>query len=101
MGTAGKDLGNGGSGKETGGEFLCGSGASGVPVWVQEICLTPWMENILERFHHQEARQMAGMGPNHKQDRMWVYPPIGVALAILGLEEIGVYISRHHNTVVK
>ena len=37
MGTAGEDLGNGGSGKETGGEVLCGSGASGVPVWVQDM----------------------------------------------------------------
>ena len=61
----------------------------------------PQFEKDLKGFHHQEARQMAGMGPNHKPDRMWVYPPIGVALAILGLEEIGVYISRRHNTVVK
>ena len=41
------------------------------------------------------------MVPERQRDRTWVYPPIGVALAMLGLEEIRVYIARHQNTVVQ
>ena len=67
----------------------------GSEMWV----LTPWLEKSLEGFHHREVWQMAGMGPKHQRYGTWVYPPIGVALEMVGLEEIGVYISRLHNTV--
>ena len=39
---------------------------------------------------------MAGMGPKRQWDRTWVYPPIGAALTMVGLDDIGVYISLHH-----
>ena len=44
---------------------------------------------------------MAGMGPKRQQYSTWAYPPIGAAMAMVGLEEIGVYISCHHNMVTQ
>ena len=41
------------------------------------------------------------MGPKRQRDGTWVYTPIGAELAMLGLEEIGVYIARHQNTVTQ
>ena len=63
--------------------------------------LTPWLEKSLQGFHHWAAWRMAGMFPKHKPERMWVYPPIGLALAMAGLEDIKVYISRCQNTVAR
>ena len=40
---------------------------------------------------------MAGMGPKRQWDRTWVYPPIGAALTMVGLDDIGVYISLQQN----
>ena len=59
-------------------------------MWV----LTPLLEKALAGFHHRSARRMAGMSPKLQPDEIWVYPPIGAALAIVGLEDIGVYIAR-------
>ena len=44
---------------------------------------------------------MAGIGPKNQQDVTWVYTPIGAALEMVWLEEIGVYIVQHHNTVAQ
>ena len=44
---------------------------------------------------------MEGMVPECQQDGTWVYPLIGEALAKVGLDEIGVYITRHQNTVAQ
>ena len=41
---------------------------------------------------------MEGMVPECQQDGTWVYPLIGEALAKVGLDEIGVYITCHQNT---
>ena len=41
---------------------------------------------------------MEGMGHKLQQYGTWVYSPIGVALAMVGLEEIGIYIALHQNT---
>ena len=41
------------------------------------------------------------MGPEIQLDATWVYPPIGVALVMVGLDEIGVYIARCQNTVAQ
>ena len=32
---------------------------------------------------------------------MWVYPPIGAELVMVGLEEISLYITRHQNMVAQ
>ena len=61
----------------------------GSETWI----LTPRLEKDLEGFHYRAGRQMAGMGPKHKQDVMWAYQPIGAALVMVGLEEIDVYIA--------
>ena len=45
----------------------------GSETWV----LTPLLEKGLAGFHHRSARRMAGMGPKHLPDKIWVYPPIG------------------------
>ena len=72
MDTAGKDLGREGAYKIMTGRFyvevlqvmlLFGSN-----MWF----LNPRLEESLEGFHHQEERKMAGMGPKHQRDRMWV-----------------------------
>ena len=57
------------------------------------------MEKALKGFHHWVVHQMAGMGPKHKLDETWVYPPIGEAMATVGLDDIGVYILRCQYTV--
>ena len=62
----------------------------GSKTWV----LTPWLEKAIKEFRHQAAQQMSGMGPKRQRYGAWVYPPIGEALVLVGMEEIGVYISR-------
>ena len=69
----------------------------GSETWV----LTPRLEKDLAGFQHRSAQRMAGMGPKRQPDRMWVYPPIGVALAMVGLWEIGLYIARCQNMVAQ
>ena len=44
---------------------------------------------------------MVGMGPKFQCYGIWVYPPVWAALAMVRLEEIGVYIDRRQNTVAK
>ena len=61
----------------------------GSETWV----LTPWLEKSIEGSHHRAERRITGMFPKCHRDRTWVYLPIGVALEMVGLEEIGVYIS--------
>ena len=61
--------------------------------------LIPRLEKALEGFHHRSMRRMAGMGPKSCWYVTWVYTPIGVALVIGALEDIGVFISLHQNTV--
>ena len=41
------------------------------------------------------------MGTKNHPDGTWVYPPIGVTMAMVGLEEIGAYISRRQNKVAQ
>ena len=42
---------------------------------------------------------MVGMGPKHQRDGTWVYPPIGAAIEIVRLNEIGVCIESQQNMV--
>ena len=41
------------------------------------------------------------MGFERKLNRIWVSPPIGLALATVGLEDIGVYIALRQNMYVQ
>ena len=41
------------------------------------------------------------MGMKHQRDGTWVYELIGAALEMMGLEEIGVYVACHQNTVAQ
>ena len=41
------------------------------------------------------------MIPKRQRDGTWVYTPIGAALEMVGLEEIGAYIARRQNTVAQ
>ena len=41
------------------------------------------------------------MVPKLQQDGTWMYPPIGVVLVMVGLEDIGIYISCKQNTVTQ
>ena len=72
----------------------CCGGASGALV-------TSRMDKALAGFHHQAVRRMAEMVPKHQRDRTWLYPSIGEAMAMVGLDNIGVYITRHQNTIEK
>ena len=62
---------------------------------------TPPLEKALAGFHHRAEGWMDGMGPKCQPDRMWLYSPIGAAMVMVGLEEIGVYIARLQNTVAQ
>ena len=44
---------------------------------------------------------MAVMAPKRQRDGILVYPPIGEALIMVGLDEIGVYITRNQNKVTQ
>ena len=55
--------------------------------------LTPRLEKALEEFHRWAARWMAYMVPKIQPDGTWLYPPIGSALSMIGLEDIWVYIT--------
>ena len=57
--------------------------------------------HIVEGFRHQAARRMEDMGPKRQRGGTWLYPPIGVVLKMVGLEEIGVYIARRQNMVAQ
>ena len=47
--------------------------------------MTPCLEKYLEGFNHRAARRMVGMVPKHKRNGTCVYPPIGAALAMVGI----------------
>ena len=63
--------------------------------------LTPRLEKFLEGFHHRAVGQMAGMVPKFKHAGTWVYLPIMAALAMIGLQGIGVYITQRQNTITQ
>ena len=63
--------------------------------------LTPRLEKSIEGFHHWTAWRMAGMGPKCHWCGTWVYPPIETALAMVVLEEIGVYIACRQSMVAQ
>ena len=67
----------------------------GSEMWV----VTPQLEKALAGFHHWEVWRMTGIGPKRQLDGTGVYPPIGSEMETVGLDEIGVYISRRQNTV--
>ena len=69
----------------------------GYDTWV----LIPRLEKALEGFHHKATQRMVGMTPKRQRYGTWVYPPIGEALVMAGLEEIGVYTAFHQNTVAQ
>ena len=69
----------------------------GSKTWV----LDHQLEKSLEGFHHWAARRIEGMGPKRQRDGTLVYSPIGAALEMVGLEEIGVYTARRQNTVTQ
>ena len=94
-------VGDGGNRYDNGREVFCVVGASGAPVWVQYVGSEAWLEKDLEGFHQLAERRMSDMGPKRQRDGTWVYPPIGAALAMVVLEEIGVYISRLQSTATQ
>ena len=63
--------------------------------------LTPRLEKYLDGFHHREVWRMVSMGPKRKWDGTWVYTPIGEALEMVGMEEIGAYIYRYQIMVTQ
>ena len=67
----------------------------GSDTWV----VTPRLEKALVGFHHRAVQRMACMVPKRQQDGTWVYPPIGAALEVAGIDKIRVYIARHQNTL--
>ena len=46
-------------------------------------------------------RLIVGMFLKHQKEGTWVYPTICASLTMVGLEEMGVYIARRHNTVAQ
>ena len=63
--------------------------------------MIPRLEKAIDGFYQRAVWRMAGMGPKRQQGGTWVYTPIGAALAMVGLEDIGLYIARRQNTVAQ
>ena len=63
IGTDGEDIGKGGSGQENGGEVLCGSGASGAPVWVLDVGPEPLVGEIPRGVSPLGGTEDGGHGP--------------------------------------
>ena len=60
----------------------------GSEMWV----MNPRLDKPLEGFHNRAVRRVVGMVPKHQRYGTWVYPPIGEALTMMGMDETGVYI---------
>ena len=87
-------LGSEGAGTRTAGRFYVAV-VKAVPMFGSEMwVMTPRLEKALEGFHHQAVQWMESMGHKCQWDGTWVYTPIGAALAMVGLEKIGVYIAH-------
>ena len=54
---------------------------------------------ILERFHHQTARQIVGMTAIRVADGTWEYPPVVAALEVSGLYSMHGCIRRRKKTI--
>ena len=65
------------------------------------LVVTPQLEKALTVFNHRAVWRMTGIGPKRQLDGTGVYPPIGSEMEMVGLYEIGAYISRRQNTVAK
>ena len=65
------------------------------------LVMTPRLEKSLKSFHNQAVQRMAEMVPKRQHDGTWVYTPIREALAMVGLKDIGVYISHRKNMVAQ
>ena len=63
--------------------------------------MIPRLKKFLKGFNHRLERKMTDIGTKRQLYGTWVYPPIGAALPMVGLEDIGVYIARRQNTVTK
>ena len=63
--------------------------------------VTPPINQILGGFHHRLARQILDKMHQRLAERTLYYPPLGDAMMIAGLKEIGTYISRPQNMVVQ
>ena len=44
---------------------------------------------------------MTGQQPWKGRDSGWVYPPLEEAMVEVVLQEVDIYVSRHHNTVAQ
>ena len=56
---------------------------------------------ILGRFHHRVTRRLAGMKYQIRIGGIWVYPLLGDALPVAGLEVTKTYISICQNAVTQ
>ena len=81
-----KILRRGGADKRTAGRFYVAVVQAVLLFGSYMGVLIPRWDKSLEGFHHQAVRWMASMGPKNNQDRMCVYPPIGVELEMVGLD---------------
>ena len=69
----------------------------GSETWVTE----PWMEKALEGFRQRVVQKIVGIGLKGQWGGTWVYPPIGVALATLGMDDIRMYIACSQKTIAQ
>ena len=94
-------LGSEGADKRTAGIFYVAVVQAVILFWSETWVLTHFQENSLSGFHHQAVQRKSGMGPKRQWYGTWMYPPIGAALEMVGLNDIGVYISHQYNTVTQ
>ena len=61
--------------------------------------MTPKMERDLNRLHQRVMQQLTWRQPRRQGCLSWDYPPLDVAMAEAGFEEIRTYVTRRHNAV--
>ena len=82
-------------------DILQGGRTGGVAFWGRDVDPYPRIEQSLIRFQHKVVRRLTGRQKRRRGEGSWEYPLLAAAMGKAVFEEIGVYVTRRHNTVAQ
>ena len=59
------------------------------------------VDKVLGAFYHRFIRRLTGRMPHWNRVGTWIYPPVGEAVAEVGLQEIETYVTYCQKTVAQ